>query len=35
VGTGIPVVRLICDNCGYVRFFHATIVGLGVGKAKI
>jgi hypothetical protein len=35
VGSGIPVVRLSCDNCGYVRFFHATIGGLGVGKAGI
>jgi hypothetical protein len=25
----VPVVQLICHNCGYVRFFNANIVGLG------
>lgn len=25
----IPMVQLICHNCGYIRLFHANIVGLG------
>ena len=27
--SSIPVVQLICGNCGYVRFFNATMISMG------